>query len=592
LAREILLTVRTEIPRKKIVMISSTAWDLPDHRSGIRDACERAGFEPHMMEKLPALDADAIEASLRLVDEAEVYVGVFAYRYGYVPQGHDISITEMEYNRAVKRDIPRLIFFIHEDHSVTGRDVETGPGAEKLKTLKQRIGNGRVVAFFKSPGELRGEVMAALTTLAKAFDTAERANAELNRKTSIPMPPEPYIAHPYTLMQSRDLVGRRTELNALTDWVANQGSPAFDARVFCFVTIGGMGKSALTWKWFNQIAPNEMSPLAGRLWWSFYESEADFENFLVRALCYVAGDSEEAVRTLPRPEREARLLRHLNEEPYLFVLDGLERILIAYHRMDASYLADNVYEEQIGNWVVGATGLLASAAQSVVAQHRLRQTTDQRVGAFLQKLARVQKKSRILITSRLYPRALEVDTGDADFGCYVYSLEGLSDPDALNLLRALRVQGSPAELVPIIRGVNGHPLLMQALASEVAKYRKAPGNFAQWRADRPQFDPTSLPLVQSSTHILEFALKGLSAKVREVLQTLVGFHMSVSYSTLEELLVGPEKAFGSAEDLDRALTELEDRGLIGWDREANRYDAHPIVRSVVLQLVGAKDRSA
>jgi Domain of unknown function (DUF4062) len=51
-------------------MISSTARDLPDHRGGIRDACERAGFEPRMMEKLPALDADAIEASLRLVDRS------------------------------------------------------------------------------------------------------------------------------------------------------------------------------------------------------------------------------------------------------------------------------------------------------------------------------------------------------------------------------------------------------------------------------------------------------------------------------------------------------------------------------------------
>ncbi len=263
-------------------MISSTARDLPEHRGGIRDACERAGFEPRMMEKLPALDADAIEASLRLVDEADIYVGIFAYRYGHVPDGYDISLTEMEYNHAVKRDIPRLIFFIHEDHPVTGRDVETGPGAAKLTALKERIGKERVAGFFKSPGELRGEVIAALTTLAKEFDTAATDGdataavvAKLHRKTSIPAPPEPYIAHPYTLLQSRDLVGRQAELNALTDWVANPTSPAFAARVFCFVAIGGMGKSALTWKWFNQIAPNEMKPLAGRLWWSFYESDAD-----------------------------------------------------------------------------------------------------------------------------------------------------------------------------------------------------------------------------------------------------------------------------------------------------------------------------
>jgi len=28
----------------------------------------------------------------------------------------------------------------------------------------------------------------------------------------------------------------------------------------------------------------------------------------------------------------------ISEEPYLFVLDGLERILIAYHRMDANHV--------------------------------------------------------------------------------------------------------------------------------------------------------------------------------------------------------------------------------------------------------------
>ena len=88
---------------RRKVMISSTALDLPDHRDGLRDGCERAGFEPHMMEKLPALDTDAIEASLRMVEEADVYVGVFAWRYGYVPDGHDVSITEMEYNRAGRR---------------------------------------------------------------------------------------------------------------------------------------------------------------------------------------------------------------------------------------------------------------------------------------------------------------------------------------------------------------------------------------------------------------------------------------------------------------------------------------------------------
>jgi hypothetical protein len=583
---------------RRVVMISSTARDLPKHRAQVRDACVRLGFDPReMMEYLTAEDDDPINVSLRMVAQADVYVGILAYRYGTVPTGYDISITEMEYNRAVELNKPRLIFLIGKDHPVYGDDFEIGAGAEKLKALKERIGESRVTAFFKSPEDLRSHVFEALNKLAKKFEAAEtddavaRVAAKLHRHSAIPAPPESYVAHPYTLLQTRELIGRQAELNALTDWVAKPGSRAFEARIFCFVAIGGMGKSALTWKWFNQIAPQEMRPLAGRLWWSFYESDATFENFLNRALCYVSGDSEEAVRALPRPDRESELLRLLSEKPYLFVLDGLERILIAYNRMDASRLSDDEFDQQTANVVAGAVGLPASAGQSFVGQHRLRQTADPRAGAFLKKLAQVVQ-SRILITTRLYPSELQVPTGGPCPGAAAYFLRGLSEDDALGLWRELKVSGSRAELAPIFRSVENHPLLIQALASEIANYKKAPGDFAQWRKDHPQFDPTSLPLVQSRTHILQYALQGLSKRVREVLHTLVGFRMPASYATLEALLVGPGKPCAAAQELDRTLTELEDRGLIGWDREANRYDAHPIVRGVVWNSAKAEDQRA
>jgi len=57
---------------------------------------------PVMMEHLPASDTDAIAESLGMVDEADIYLGIFGHRYGYLPASHDISITEMEVNRAGK----------------------------------------------------------------------------------------------------------------------------------------------------------------------------------------------------------------------------------------------------------------------------------------------------------------------------------------------------------------------------------------------------------------------------------------------------------------------------------------------------------
>ena len=57
------------MPDRKTVMISSTARDLPKHRQAVMDACLRQGMFPLMMEHLPASDADAIEVSLRMVEE-------------------------------------------------------------------------------------------------------------------------------------------------------------------------------------------------------------------------------------------------------------------------------------------------------------------------------------------------------------------------------------------------------------------------------------------------------------------------------------------------------------------------------------------
>ena len=71
-----------------------------------------------------------------------------------------------------------------------------------------------------------------------------------------------------------------TSRRQLTDWVARPSTAVYNARLLALVAIGGRGKSALAWTWFNGVAPNEMKPLAGRIWWSFYESDARLENSL------------------------------------------------------------------------------------------------------------------------------------------------------------------------------------------------------------------------------------------------------------------------------------------------------------------------
>jgi len=555
------------------VMISSTARDLPEHRKAVMDACLRQGIFPIMMEHLPASDDEAVPASLRMVDESDIYLLILAHRYGYIPKANNpqqISVTELEYNRAVERKIPILTFVMHEDHPVKAADMEKGEGVIKLDAFKSRA-LLKVTDFFKSAADLRAHIIGSLSAFHEPDLTA------FHYVSDIPAPPEVYIAHPYTLLQTHNLIGRQAELKLLTDWITGKElefdghkAAADSARIMSVVAIGGMGKSALTWKWFNEVAPQEMKDLAGRMWWSFYESDATFENFVTRALAYVSRRPLDEVQNIPAPERETQLLAALDRQPFLLVLDGLERILIAYARMDAARLDDS----EVGK------------------EKNLRKTADPRVGRFLQKLAQV-KQSRLLISSRLYPTELETNGGDPIPGSFRIQIEGLTDEDAVELWRAFGVSGSRDDVLPFFNTFAKHPLLIQALSGEVKRYRKSPGNFEAWRQANPTFDPSKFSKTKEAmAHVLDFALRGLEGKAHQALQTIAAFRMPTGYNTLAHILIGEKKVCDNELELDVVLTELEDRGVLGWDKRANRYDLHPVIRGLVWNSIDASTRQS
>ena len=91
-------------------------------------------------------------------------------------------------------------------------------------------------------------------------------------------------------------------------------------------------------------------------------------------------------------------------------------------------------------------------------------------------------------------------------------LVGLSDEDALELWHAFvgeRARASVAHLLRLFSSFGNYPLLIRALAGEVAQFRPAPGNFAAWSLAHPTFDPYELPLENAKAHVLSFALQGL-----------------------------------------------------------------------------------
>lgn len=223
----------------KRIMISSTVRDLPEHREHAMDACLEVDMFPVMMEHLPALDEDAVSASIAMVDEADIYLLILAHRYGYVPKEHNprkISITEMEYDRAVERGIPRIVLVMHDDHPLKATDVETGRGAGKLRRFKKRVGIERVNDTFKSPEDLEGKIILALVTSRESNSSAAHVTA--NQIVGATQPAEITYLHQLPPL-FKHFTDRVDEVTLLQDKVQN------DTQIYGFFGVGGIGKTDL-----------------------------------------------------------------------------------------------------------------------------------------------------------------------------------------------------------------------------------------------------------------------------------------------------------------------------------------------------------
>ena len=117
------IVVEADDPRLHI-MISSTTMDLPEHRHEVSEAIQRMGHTPVMMEFGSAeWNSDAIKFSLEKVEKSQVYIGIFALRYGYIKEDpvrnpDRLSVTELEYRHALKLGIPTLDLHCQEDSSI------------------------------------------------------------------------------------------------------------------------------------------------------------------------------------------------------------------------------------------------------------------------------------------------------------------------------------------------------------------------------------------------------------------------------------------------------------------------------------------
>jgi hypothetical protein len=122
--------------------------DLIEYRKAAEKAINDQRQKYEGMEYLGARSEEPTAACLDLVEKSDLFIGIYAWRYGHIPDGSDISITEQEYNCAVEKNLPRLCYFVEEEFPWNPRLMEKGLALEKLERFKNRISGKQVRPHF------------------------------------------------------------------------------------------------------------------------------------------------------------------------------------------------------------------------------------------------------------------------------------------------------------------------------------------------------------------------------------------------------------------------------------------------------------
>ncbi len=543
------------------IYISSTSKDLFDYRAAVISKLRKAGLNPVCMEDYPAQDMLPVDKCLRDVASCDFYVGIFAWRYGFIPPGHSQSITELEYRKAVEVGIQTLIYMPEESLQWPAEYIDSGMDAEKIKNLRQELALSKMLGFFKSPDDLASGVLSSLfprvmekrfaevntptdvqqTSVQQAialFQEGLRQQAERARQISR----EPI---PISLPRLRGtFVDREKEQENILEWLRMD-----DLHLVVIVAPGGYGKTELMTKVIKAIAPGTsitVEDVQGLLYVRCLHGDVTLGSIFEDA-GRIVGKRDEFRETYAA--KELTLARKLE---YFF--RELSR-------------AGNV-------WVVldNFEDLLAEDDTIV----------DPEIREFLETANAVEHTVRVIATTRAIPRLgasrkikkLDLSSGLPEEAAIRFLQEegadyGLADCDETILLQFVRrVHCIPKALESVLGYLEEHypDIQLSHLLSDEHL-------FADF--DRHDMENGLKKLVAE-----QFNDQSPDAKL--VLYVLSIFPKPAPQAALRYILPGIEST-----ELAALLTRLEKNRLI--KRQGDAYDLHPIVRSFVIDQVPKDD---
>ena len=318
------------------IYISSTYSDLVEQRERVYDILRKMRYDVIAMEDYVATDERPLDKCLDDVASCDLYVGIFAWRYGYVPPGQEQAITDLEYRQAGESGLERLIFLLDEDAPWPRSRMERGVGGEKIEALRGELMAVHVVQFFNTPDELAAQVIASVDAWARARLDAEmdslRARRDRVDRVRREMRERERVVNVRPLDMTHSFKDRLREMRALCDHLADAS-----VRLVSVVGRGGMGKTALVSRVLadleRRVEPSEAWQVDGILYLSARSTGLGLERIyadvgrmlgepVASALvaCWADGGKSLAAKV-------EYLVEAMQDGLYIILLDNLEDVL-------------------------------------------------------------------------------------------------------------------------------------------------------------------------------------------------------------------------------------------------------------------------
>jgi hypothetical protein len=253
------------------IYLSSTYNDLKACREAVYRALRQMRHDVIAVEDYGATDQRPSDKCLADVAESDLYIGIFAWRYGHIPSEKNPerkSVTELEYRHALQTGKSCLVFLLDKDAPwpSTTMDAITGEGnrGESIEALRHELAQEKMVDFFQTPEELASLVSTSVNNWEKSrihLDTSntppsrdEEQSEQVQREERL----KALIIDHTGFIQSRleSFVGRAQELAVLRQYI----SALLLTGGFLTITgQAGQGKSSIIARLVQEFHPDEVA---------------------------------------------------------------------------------------------------------------------------------------------------------------------------------------------------------------------------------------------------------------------------------------------------------------------------------------------